>query len=250
MAQAAAETDTRNLHWKQNNVGSTLLQKMGWKQGTAIGSKRLQKEGGDEVSGEGLKITKRPDGLGLGAARKANVETTGHDTFHELLQNLKKEHPSEPGKDKKKNKKKKRKASDDDKDNEEDCESKRKKKKRKETIFATNKITNARVRQSKFSARNAQDMACIFGKDYTSAEIASKTLSMVESERKLKREKREKKREEALKDENNVDGHCGGNGDNNKAAEEKEERKRKRKKEKEEKRRRQHEEKLKSLGEA
>jgi hypothetical protein len=44
-AAAAAKSpslllDTRNLHWKQNNVGSRLLQKMGWSDGQAVGKRQ------------------------------------------------------------------------------------------------------------------------------------------------------------------------------------------------------------------
>ena len=52
--------DTRNLRWKENNVGSTLLQKMGWKHGQALGSRKRRsqalssqrQEGGDEDGGD------------------------------------------------------------------------------------------------------------------------------------------------------------------------------------------------------
>lgn len=194
MAQAAATdktADTRNLHWKQNNVGSTLLQKMGWKQGQAIGSKRLQKEE-ETTSSEGLKIVKRPDGLGLGAsAGKLNKETTGHDTFHELLQNLKKDHP--PSVESSASSRKKRKSKNDNENDKMESSCNKKKKKKKETIiFASNRMTHARVRQAKFAVRNPQDMACIFGKDHSAVEmISAETPSMVEQEeRKLEKKKR------------------------------------------------------------
>ena len=254
MAQAEATTDTRNLHWKQNNVGSTLLQKMGWKQGQAIGNKRRQKEDEGEVSSEGLKIVKRPDGLGLGAANKPNLESTGHDSFHQILQNLKQEHSVESSSRKSKSKKKKRKANDDDNDedsaNSSSNKNKNKKQKKsktskkpRETIFATNKITNARVRESKFASKNSQDLACIFGKGYSTAEIAAQMVETTRQQQNRQQQKDKKNRKDTC-----ITASTSSSGEGE-TQEQKEERRRKRKEEKEEKRRKRREEKLKSLDE-
>lgn len=238
MAQATATkttttaaADNRNLHWKQNNVGSTMLQKMGWKQGEAIGSKQRQQNnngsegGGGEVSGEGLKITKRPDGLGLGAANTKAYHhhpgSTSHESLSQVLQALQKEHPASVGSGGKKKRKKDStalkkegndansnsdKADDPDNINDNNKEEAKKKKKEKasqnkETIlFAANKITHSRVRQAKFASKTAEDMACIFGKEYSSKEIADQTLSMVQTERKLRKEKRKEERRRKRKE--------------------------------------------------
>ena len=231
MAEACATTgsDTRNLRWKDNNKGSTLLQKMGWKQGQALGSKHRKKEGSleEECTGEGLKIVKRPDGLGLGMARKhINPESTSHGSFSQVLEKLKQEHSigsiKEEGRKSSKKSKKRKKSSlqgddngnnndngdkNDDKASKEDgSETKKSKKssKKKSTVFATNKITNGRVRESKFAAKSATDMACIFGKEYSTAEITTqfaktkkKRTEQEEEQRRQRKEERRRKRKEA-----------------------------------------------------
>lgn len=215
MATEAETPDTRNLQWRQNNKGNTLLQKMGWKQGEALGSKRLQKEGGDSHNGEGLKISKRKEGLGLGADPIVqNVESTSHASFTQLLNTLKQEHggSADAGSSKKRKQKEDGATSSSKK-------SKKKSRKEKETVFATNKITNARVRQSKFAAKSAQDMACIFGKEYSSGQIADQTLERMKKQRKQhdedkaerkrkrkeeKRRKRKEKEQSQLQQENNT----------------------------------------------
>ncbi|CAB9507831.1 expressed unknown protein [Seminavis robusta] len=228
MTSAGAEqgADTRNLHWRQNNKGSALLQKLGWKEGQALGSKhrRAQEQDGvEEVSGEGLKVVKRKEGLGLGAsALPAATQSTSHDTFCALLKNLKKEH-SATGSQRSSSKKRKKKSSsissstlsDDNGTTVEEKpkkKSKKKSKKKKETVFASNRITNGRVRQSKFAQKSEADMACIFGKDFSSAEIADQTHQTrkekkkkkeaddEEAERKIKR-KEEKRRKKAERDD-------------------------------------------------
>jgi len=234
MAETCAKpgTDTRNLRWKENNKGSTLLQKMGWKQGMALGSKRRKSLEGDSndkdegCTGEGLKIVKRPDGLGLGMTRDETFQLGELQTgsFVDVLKKLQQEHgpnsaasnDSNSNKNSKKKKSKKRKlgASSDDDENpntggdkkERSTESKKssakklkKQQKKKETIFATNKMTNSKVRQSKFATKSAIDMACIFGKDYTPMHnnddeiIDSNTALSNKKERKgVKSEKRTK----------------------------------------------------------
>jgi len=225
--------DKRNLHWVGNNVGSTLLQKMGWTQGQALGSKHRKKasiegESAEVHSGEGLKILKRPDGLGLGANTKIhNQESTSHEHFTQLLQALNQEHSVSSSQERERRKRrnsKKRKSIDgddadndnknkddenakdakDDKDEEvksKTSSSRKDKKKRKsssknktpaakkETVFATNRMTHARVRQSKFAAKSAADLACIFGKEYSSGEIADQTLKRKEHDQRLQKQK-------------------------------------------------------------
>jgi G-patch domain len=186
MTSTKAEPDTRNLQWRQNNVGSTLLQKMGWKHGEALGSKHRQKDGGGSHSGEGIKVVKRQEGLGLGAETAVvNQESTSHASFSQLLETLKQEHGSTTSKSNPKKRK-----SQDGGGGSSKSGSKKKSKKTKETVFATNKITNARVRQSKFAAKTQEDMACIFGKEYSSGQIADETL-----QKRLKKQRKKEKRE-------------------------------------------------------
>lgn len=139
---AQAEVDTRNLEWKDNNVGSKLLQKMGWKDGQSIGRRRFLKSESD-VSSEGLRVKRRAAGLGLGASSQAAAQASiSHASdFAGVLQALQEEHVDES-----------------------DTSKKRKKKKSKTAIVSmpTNKSTHAKVRQAKFQERTSEDMKCIF----------------------------------------------------------------------------------------
>lgn len=227
MATKAETPDTRNLEWRENNVGSALLQKMGWKQGQALGSKH-RKRNEEDVSGEGLRITKRRAGLGLGGDEVANnAESTSHASFSQLLVSLKQQHPGGGSADGS-SKKKRKSGSDDDKSSK-----KKKKKSKKETVFASNKITNSRVRQSKFTTKSAEEMACIFGEEFSSAEIIA-TQQKISREEKEKRARKERKKEKKRKKEDRED-------DKDSAEEgssaDKQERKRKRKEEKKRKKR-------------
>jgi G-patch domain len=134
--------DTRNLHWKQNNVGSKLLQKMGWVDGQAVGKRQRNRgqakedernrspiavapetetvnaahnspppenSSQDFVSSEGLRIMKRRDGLGLGASSQdaAVALSSSSNAVHNLssvLQQLQAHHPSTEKKKKKRKK--------------------------------------------------------------------------------------------------------------------------------------------------
>jgi G-patch domain len=96
--------DTRNMTWRQSNVGSKLLSKMGWSEGQALGKRqrRLRHPPPQEeekaavagavievdtskyssptdspttpyCNGEGLRMVKRPDQLGLGATAASSI---------------------------------------------------------------------------------------------------------------------------------------------------------------------------------
>ena len=138
----SSAVDTRNLTWKSNNVGSKLLEKMGWKDGQGIG-KRAPKDQGANVSSEGLRVRKRADGLGLGAssATISSANNTSHVAgFSELLKSLQDQHKTK-----------------------EIPKKKRKKSKASLPVFATNKSTNHKVRAAKFQTKNLDDMKAIFG---------------------------------------------------------------------------------------
>mmetsp|Transcript_44462 Transcript_44462/g.68055 ORF Transcript_44462/g.68055 Transcript_44462/m.68055 type:complete len:190 (+) Transcript_44462:105-674(+) len=132
-----ATEDNRNLEWRKNNVGSTLLQKMGWKEGQGIG-----KRGSSNTTA--LRALKRQDGLGLGA-KMANEggqsESANH--FSAVLANLQAHH--EPEKIKKKKKKAISASS---------------------LVLPQNKVVAGHAqkrRDAKFGPKTAQDLACIFG---------------------------------------------------------------------------------------
>ena len=83
--------DTRNLQWRSGNVGSKLLQKMGWKEGQGVGKRQRN----EETSSEGLRVHLRPDELGIGAQRQSiyNTEDHGHvQSFAAVLSKLNQEH--------------------------------------------------------------------------------------------------------------------------------------------------------------
>jgi hypothetical protein len=161
-AAAARPADTRNLHWKSNNVGLKLLEKLGWKEGQAVGKRQRQDtaDAGDAdgeeaapVSSEGLRVVQRANGLGLGASARAESLASSHhgQHFSDLLESLKEHHPSTAGSEKE--------------------TTKRSKKKAKTTttysttgvILPTNKTTHHKIRAAKFSARTEDDMRAIFG---------------------------------------------------------------------------------------
>mmetsp|Transcript_8225 Transcript_8225/g.19843 ORF Transcript_8225/g.19843 Transcript_8225/m.19843 type:complete len:184 (+) Transcript_8225:64-615(+) len=127
-----ATEDTRNVEWRKSNVGLKLLEKMGYKDGEGIG-KRNQ-------NNTSLRALKRKEGLGLGAkiqSEGGNSESSNH--FSAVLSNLQAHH--EPT-------------------------SKKSRKKRKKITLPQNKVTAghaSKMREAKFGAKSAEDMACIFG---------------------------------------------------------------------------------------
>jgi hypothetical protein len=136
--------DSRNLSWKQNNVGSKLLQKMGWKDGQAVGKR--QRSDGATVTTEGLRIQKRANGLGLGASSVPGGIFQGsshHEHFSTILATLKSAHAgSTPASQ---------------------TDTQKKRRKTKVPTLPTNKTTHHKVRQAKFQTKTADDMKCIFG---------------------------------------------------------------------------------------
>jgi hypothetical protein len=132
-----ATEDTRNLAWRNNNIGANLLQKMGWQEGEGIGKRA--------GSATALRAMKRQDGLGIGAkmhSEGGKSESTDH--FAAVLANLQTHHePEEPNKKSKKTKLSLAKLS-----------------------LPQNKVTAGhaqKMRAAKFGEKSAEDMACIFG---------------------------------------------------------------------------------------
>mmetsp|Transcript_20515 Transcript_20515/g.22905 ORF Transcript_20515/g.22905 Transcript_20515/m.22905 type:complete len:202 (+) Transcript_20515:29-634(+) len=80
--------DKRNIEWRysESNVGSKLLSKMGWKEGSGIGLRNKNVTA--------LRAVKRMDGLGIGAKRQSEggpSEVTG--SFASVLAALHSHHP-------------------------------------------------------------------------------------------------------------------------------------------------------------
>jgi hypothetical protein len=208
--------DVRNLAWKKANVGSKLLSKMGgWQEGQAIGKRQRQR---DEVSdGQGLRVTKRPDGWGLGHAistASSNAAATPHvNDFTNVLASLRQQHepllrdqgsvdddgskaidqlesPCTNSVDQQRPRKKKRLSTDEPRPN------KKRSKKRSQTtcqssttktkngssscstaILPRNRMTHAKVRAAKFQPKSNQDWVGIFGSTVAAATTSSSSSS-------------------------------------------------------------------------
>jgi hypothetical protein len=152
--------DNRNLEWRNNNVGLSLLEKMGYKDGEGIG-KRNQ-------NNTALRALKRKPGLGLGAkieTEGGNSESSNH--FSAILADLQVHHKTST--------------------------SGKSKKKKGEMTLPKNKVTAgyaSKMRQSKFGKKSAEEMACIFGN--TSFPV----IDVKETETKEKKKKKKRSREE------------------------------------------------------
>ena len=183
---AATKEDTRNTAWRSNNVGSRLLQKMGWKDGQAVGKRQQEQQTGAEsvkVSGEGLRVIKRQDGLGLGAQQTGLLAPSAQphhvQQFSDVLSNLQQSHKSS---------------------------SRRSKKKRAAAssaaaaaaavILPTNKSTHQQVRQAKFSEKTDEDMKCIFGGGLPDFPVIA-TTDDIDGDKKPQNKKKKKKRKKS-----------------------------------------------------
>ena len=155
--------DTRNVEWRKNNVGLKLLEKMGYKDGEGIG-KRNQ-------NNTSLRALKRKEGLGLGAkiqSEGGNSESANH--FSAVLSNLQAHH--------------------------EPATKKSSRKKRKGITLPQNKVTAghaSKMREAKFGAKSAEDMACIFGNTDFPVVLTAQTDV---SEKKMKRKAKKRERDE------------------------------------------------------
>ena len=131
-------SDARNLHWRDNNVGSKLLAKMGWQEGEGVGKRHK------EATSEGIRVRKRAEGLGLGASA-ASTTSGGSQVqdFGSLLASLHKEHKVVSSK-------------------------------KKKTVLPTNKQTHHKVRAAKFQKKTADDMKAIFAGHETTAVAKTK----------------------------------------------------------------------------
>ena len=144
--------DSRNQEWRSSNVGSKMLSKMGWTEGSGIGKRN--------VNTTALRAVKRQEGLGIGAKRQTEggpSESTG--TFAAVLANLKAHHgttTSTSTTSKKKSSKKEAKA----------AKKAAKMAAKKKLSLPQNKVLAGharKMREAKFGAKSAEDLACIFG---------------------------------------------------------------------------------------
>jgi hypothetical protein len=153
MTSSVPTADTRNLSWKSNNIGSQLLQRMGWQDGQAVGKRQR-----DDATTEGIRIRRRAEGLGLGATAIAGGRTLDQvSDLSSVLQSLQEKHAKTKRTDEDKNDENEKQSS------KQQSKKKSKKSKKSTLILPTNKSTHARVRQAKFQTKSAQDLQGIFG---------------------------------------------------------------------------------------
>ena len=143
-----ATDDTRNLEWRKSNVGSALLQKMGWKEGEGIGKR-------SNTNTTALRALRRQEGLGLGAKiENQGGESDRSDHFASVLKKLQEHH--EPLAREKPSKSK-------------SCS------KETQLTLAQNRVNAGyarKRREAKFGTKTAEDLACIFGdRDFKKIEI-------------------------------------------------------------------------------
>ena len=195
-------TDTRNMAWRTSNVGSKLLSKMGWSDGQAVGKRQRirsavvasnddsNNSNGESTeslsnakstssnSGEGLRVIKRQDGLGIGATASSSAYSNASNAVQHVqdyvnvlaLLNQSKSKEQEDIDDKverKKNKKEKKKRK----------RSKEESRTTVETVTTTstdslskriragsnNTMTNPKIRKAKFQQKTNEDYKGIFG---------------------------------------------------------------------------------------
>ena len=152
-----AKEDHRSAGWRRDNIGSRLLQKMGWKDGEGLG----RRGNGNPLA---IRAVRRSgeDTLGIGASTEDTTGTQGWSQttqhFSQVLSNLQQQQQH----------------NDDGASQEKKKSDKKKKKKKKKTkidkktlVLARNKVTAGhaeKMRRSKdLSTKSAQDMAAIFG---------------------------------------------------------------------------------------
>eukprot|EP00934_Nitzschia_sp_Nitz4_P006024 Nitzschia sp. Nitz4//scaffold16_size188269//168310//168849//NITZ4_001816-RA/size188269-processed-gene-0.29-mRNA-1//1//CDS//3329538592//6014//frame0 len=163
-----AVEDNRNLEWRSNNKGASLLEKMGWKEGDGIGRRT-------KSDSHALRALKRKEGLGLGAKIQSEGGSSDRsDHFSAVLKNLHSHHA--PSKSEKK-----------------------KSKKSKGIVLAQNKVTAGhakKMREAKFGKKSSHELACIFGNSDFTPIVVDNGASNDELEKEAKRLRKLKRKEE------------------------------------------------------
>jgi hypothetical protein len=194
--------DTRNLGWLQNNKGAKLLQKMGWKEGQAVGRRlaavkddNSDVESSDEgvsneddaqqqplnsSSTEGLRIVRRQDGLGIGASHILHTTDNSHTKdFAQILQQLNQQQTT---------------ADEESGDNKLLLKKKKKSKSKTSMLrLPTNKTTHHKIRQAKFQTKSSDDLKCIFAGAMDFPVISAATGVVAEGSNKTKKKKKSSK---------------------------------------------------------
>jgi hypothetical protein len=183
--------DKRNTEWRDNNIGSKLLNKMGWKEGSGIGLRNKNVTA--------LRAVKRQVGLGIGAKRQSEggpSESTG--TFAAVLANLKSHHGNDDDNDKKKKSKKDKKKS-----------KKSSKKSGSGLMLPQNKVLaghSRKMREAKFGIKSQHDLACIFGNTDVVETAAGSFTPISAIQAKVPSASSKKKRSRDDDDDDNEDG--------------------------------------------
>ncbi len=197
-ATMVAGADNRNMAWRKSNVGSKLLSKMGWSDGQAVGKRQRRatvlasetnnseeaptaksvQNSDTACSGEGLRVMKRQDGLGIGATAASSAYSNASNAVQHvqdyvnvlaLLQQPKKEDKSE----KKKKEKKKRKRSKEESLTNVETAPATNTKLLSKSISSNSTMTNPKIRKAKFQQKTSDDYKGIFGSFYSDDIIKS-----------------------------------------------------------------------------
>ena len=152
-----------------------------------------------DYSTEGIRVTKRQDGLGIGAEGNALREASSRynhvGDFASVLASLQ-QHSD--GSTSSSTKKKKRKR-------EKEGKSSSIVKEASIRSVATNRMTHAKVRKAKFASKSEEDMKCIFAgatpiiADTTIVDVPTTSESKPKKDKKKKKEKKNKERKSSKK---------------------------------------------------
>jgi G-patch domain len=206
---ATAGADNRNMAWRKSNVGSKLLAKMGWSDGQAVGKRQrratvlvsdtnnskeapsataVQNSETTTCSGEGLRVMKRQDGLGIGATAASSAYSNASNAVQHvqdyvnvlalLQQPPKKEEKTDKKKKKKEKKKRKRHHEEESMAKVEPARATKTKLLSTTTttsMSSNSTMTNPKIRKAKFQQKTSDDYKGIFG-SFHSDDIIKSTI--------------------------------------------------------------------------
>lgn len=201
-----AGADNRNMAWRKSNVGSKLLAKMGWSDGQAVGKRQrratvlvsdtnnskeapsatsVQNSETTTCSGEGLRVMKRQDGLGIGATAASSAYSNASNAVQHvqdyvnvlalLQQPPKKEEKTDKKKKKKEKKKRKRHHEEESMANVEPALTTKTKLLSTTSMSSNSTMTNPKIRKAKFQQKTSDDYKGIFG-SFHSDDIIKSTI--------------------------------------------------------------------------